>query len=122
MLTWGRRRTLEAGFATRCARPRFRRPQRGAALWDGIASGLIAGPTDVLAALPDSGFPGQGGHADSANNVSRDIEELRRSRATNACNGADDCRRAVRRRILAGRRRNQVHGDGQDGTATSPAA
>ena len=69
------------------------------ALRDGIASGLIAGPTIVAAGRAISGT---GGHADAANNVSREIEALRRADATNICNGADDCRRAVRLHISQG--------------------
>ena len=91
------RRTLEAGFTT--VRDLGSDVHSVTALRDGIASGLIAGPTIVAAGF---GISGTGGHADAANNVSRDIEELRRSRATNTCNGADDCRRAVRRQISQG--------------------
>jgi imidazolonepropionase-like amidohydrolase len=91
------RRTLEAGFTT--VRDLGSDVHSVTALRDGIASGLIAGPTIVAAG---SGISGTGGHADGANNVSRDIEALRRSQATNTCNGADDCRRAVRRQISQG--------------------
>ena len=91
------RRTLEAGFTT--VRDLGSDVHSVTALRDGIASGLIAGPTIVAAGF---GISGTGGHADAANNVNRDIEELRRSRATNTCNGADDCRRAVRRQISQG--------------------
>jgi imidazolonepropionase-like amidohydrolase len=69
------------------------------ALRDAVASGLIPGPTIVAAG---SAISGTGGHADAANNVNREIEEIRRSRATNLCNGADDCRRAVRAQISQG--------------------
>ena len=88
------RRTLEAGFTT--VRDLGSDIHSVTALRDGIASGLVTGPTIVAAGRAISGT---GGHADGANNVNRDIEELRRSRATNTCNGADDCRRAVRRQI-----------------------
>ena len=49
-----------------------------------------------------SGISGTGGHADASNNTNRDIAELRRSRASNLCNGADDCRRAAREQISQG--------------------
>ena len=91
------RRTLEAGFTT--VRDLGSDVHSVTALRDGIASGLVAGPTIVAAG---NAISGTGGHADAANNVNRDIEELRRSRATNTCNGADDCRRAVRAQISQG--------------------
>ncbi len=91
------RRTLEAGFTT--VRDLGSDIHSVTALRDGIASGLVAGPTIVAAG---SAISGPGGHADGANNVNRDIEELRRSRATNTCSGADDCRRVVRLQISQG--------------------
>jgi len=91
------RRTLEAGFTT--IRDLGSDIHGVTALRDGIASGLVAGPTILAAGFAISG---QGGHADGANNVNRDIEELRRSRATNNCSGADDCRRVVRLQISQG--------------------
>ena len=91
------RRTVEAGFTT--VRDLGSEVHSITALRDAIASGLIAGPTIVAAG---QGISGTGGHADSANNVNREIEELRRSRATNLCNGAEDCRRAVRAQISQG--------------------
>jgi imidazolonepropionase-like amidohydrolase len=91
------RRTLEAGFTT--VRDLGSDVHSITALRDAVASGLIAGPTIVAAG---SGISGTGGHADSSNNTNRDIAELRRSRASNLCNGADDCRRAVREQISQG--------------------
>ena len=91
------RRTLEAGFTT--VRDLGSDAHSITALRDAIASGLIAGPTIVAAG---SGISGTGGHADSSNNTNRDIAELRRSRASNLCNGADDCRRAAREQISQG--------------------
>ena len=91
------RRTLEAGFTT--VRDLGSDVHSITALRDAIASGLIAGPSIVAAG---SGISGTGGHADSSNNANRDIAELRRSRASNLCNGADDCRRAVREQISQG--------------------
>jgi imidazolonepropionase-like amidohydrolase len=91
------RRTLEAGFTT--VRDLGSDVHSITALRDAIATGLIAGPTIVAAG---SGISGTGGHADSSNNTNRDIAELRRSRASNLCNGADDCRRAAREQISQG--------------------
>ena len=91
------RRTLEAGFTT--VRDLGSDVHGVTALRDAIASGLIPGPTIVAAG---SAISGTGGHADAANNVNREIEEIRRSRAANLCNGADDCRRAVRAQISQG--------------------
>ena len=91
------RRTLEAGFTT--VRDLGSEIHSVTALRDAIASGLIAGPTIVAAGQAISGT---GGHADPSNNTSRDIAELRRSRASNLCNGAEDCRRAVRDQISQG--------------------
>jgi imidazolonepropionase-like amidohydrolase len=91
------RRTLEAGFTT--VRDLGSDAHSITALRDAIASGLVAGPSIVAAG---SGISGTGGHADSSNNTNRDIAELRRSRASNLCNGADDCRRAAREQISQG--------------------
>jgi imidazolonepropionase-like amidohydrolase len=91
------RRTLEAGFTT--VRDLGSDVHSITALRDGIAAGLVAGPTIVAAG---AGISGSGGHADAANNANRDIAALRRARATNTCDGADDCRRAVRQQISQG--------------------
>jgi imidazolonepropionase-like amidohydrolase len=91
------RRTLEAGFTT--VRDLGSDVHSITALRDAIASGLIAGPSIVAAG---AGISGTGGHADSSNNTRREIAALRRSRASNLCNGADDCRRAVRDQISQG--------------------
>src|SRR5262245_48494657 len=91
------RRTLEAGFTT--VRDLGSDVHSITALRDAIASGLIAGPSIVAAGMAISGT---GGHADPSNNTNRDIAELRRSRASNLCNGAEDCRRAVRDQISQG--------------------
>src|SRR5688572_28755791 len=91
------RRTLEAGFTT--VRDLGSDIHSVTALRDAIGAGLVAGPTIVAAG---AGISGTGGHADSANYVNRDIAEIRRSRASNLCNGADDCRRAVREQISQG--------------------
>jgi imidazolonepropionase-like amidohydrolase len=91
------RRTLEAGFTT--VRDLGSDVHSVTALRDGIAAGLVPGPTIVAAG---SGISGTGGHADASNNTNRDIAALRRSRAFNLCNGAEDCRRATREQISQG--------------------
>ncbi len=91
------RRTLEAGFTT--VRDLGSEIHSVTALRDAIASGLIQGPT-ILAA--GSAISVTAGHGDSANNASRDIAAMRRERATNLCNGPEDCRRAVRAQIGQG--------------------
>jgi imidazolonepropionase-like amidohydrolase len=91
------RRTLEAGFTT--VRDLGSDVHSITALRDAILSGLIPGPTMVVAG---QGLSGSGGHADGANNLNREFEALRRARASNTCNGADDCRRAVRVQISQG--------------------
>jgi len=91
------RRTLEAGFTT--VRDLGSDVHSVTALRDAIASGLVSGPTMLVAG---SGISGTGGHVDSSNNTNRDIAELRRSRAANLCNGAEDCRRAAREQISQG--------------------
>jgi imidazolonepropionase-like amidohydrolase len=91
------RRTLEAGFTT--VRDLGSDVHSITALRDGIAAGLVPGPTIVAAG---QGISGSGGHADAANNANREIAALRRSRAVNTCDGADDCRRAVRQQISQG--------------------
>jgi imidazolonepropionase-like amidohydrolase len=91
------RRTLEAGFTT--VRDLGSDVHSITALRDGIAAGLVPGPAIVAAG---AGISGTGGHADGANNANRDVAALRRSRATNTCDGADDCRRAVRAQISQG--------------------
>jgi imidazolonepropionase-like amidohydrolase len=91
------RRTLEAGFTT--VRDLGSDVHGITALRDGIAAGVVPGPMIVAAG---SGISGSGGHADAANNANRDIAALRRARATNTCDGADACRRAVRQQISQG--------------------
>ena len=91
------RRTLEAGFTT--VRDLGSEIHSVTALRDAIASGLVQGPT-ILAA--GSAISVTAGHGDSANNANRDIAAMRRERATNLCNGPEDCRRAVRAQIGQG--------------------
>ena len=91
------RRTLEAGFTT--VRDLGSDVHSITALRDAITSGLVAGPTIVAAGR---GISGTGGHADSSNNTSREVAALRRAESPHLCNGADDCRRAVREQISQG--------------------
>jgi imidazolonepropionase-like amidohydrolase len=91
------RRTLEAGFTT--IRDLGSEVRSVTALRDAIANGVVPGPTIVAAGRAISITSG---HGDPSNNTNRDITEALRSHATNLCNGADDCRRAVRDQISQG--------------------
>jgi len=91
------RRTLEAGFTT--IRDLGSDIRAVTALRDGINSGLIPGPTIVPAGRAISVT---GGHGDGANGLNRELTGLVRADQTNVCNGADDCRRAVRDQISGG--------------------
>jgi imidazolonepropionase-like amidohydrolase len=91
------RRTLEAGFTT--VRDLGSEVRSITALRDAILADSVAGPTIVAAGRAISIT---GGHGDGSNNTNRDITEIVRARATNNCNGADECRRAVREQISQG--------------------
>lgn len=88
------RRTLEAGFTT--IRNTGGDPQVMFPLRRGVAAGKIAGPR-ILAA--GAGVANTGGHAD-LHGFREEILELYRS--SGICDGADDCRRAVRQQIKRG--------------------
>ena len=90
------RKTLLAGFTT--VRDLSGEARTITSLRDGIERGELSGPTIVSAARMVSVT---GGHGD-ANGFNRDLESVYGPRATNTCNGADDCRRAVREQIAAG--------------------
>ncbi len=90
------RRTLLAGFTT--VRDLGADGPTITSLRDAIAAGQFAGPTIVAAARSVSV---SGGHG-ASNGLNRDLDALARSRRTNVCNGADDCRRATREQIAAG--------------------
>ncbi len=90
------RRTLLAGFTT--VRDLGGEPRTITSLRDAINAGQFAGPTIVPAGRGVSVTGGHGG----VNGLNRDLTEIARERATNTCNGADDCRRAVREQISAG--------------------
>lgn len=91
------RRTLEAGFTT--IRDLGSDIRSITALRDGINSGLLSGPTIVPAGRA---IAIRSGHADPSNNLNRDLTDVALSKAENVCNGADDCRRAVRSQISQG--------------------
>lgn len=87
------RKTLLAGFTT--VRDLGGDPRLILSLRDAINSGSFAGPTIISAGL---GISGSGGHADPRNGRNRD-STLAIANPGNVCNGADDCRRAVREQI-----------------------
>lgn len=91
------RRTLEAGFTT--IRDLGSDIHSVTALRDGINNGLLTGPT-ILAA--GRAISITGGHGDGSNNLNREMVELAHRDNENVCNGADDCRRAVRSQISQG--------------------
>jgi imidazolonepropionase-like amidohydrolase len=90
------RRTLLAGFTT--VRDLGAEPRTITSLRDAINAGQFAGPT-ILAA--GAGVAVTGGHGD-VNGLNRDLDSVLTPRALHICNGADDCRRAVREQISAG--------------------
>ena len=90
------RNTLLAGFTT--VRDLGNDPHLIFSLRDAINAGQFEGPTIVAAGR---GISVSGGHGD-VNGLNRDLTELREPRAINVCNGADDCRRAVREQISRG--------------------
>lgn len=91
------RRTLEAGFTT--IRDVGSDIRSVTALRDGINNGLLTGPTILAAGRP---IAVTGGHGDGSNNLNRDLTEAAHREGDNVCNGADDCRRAVRAQISQG--------------------
>ena len=91
------RRTLEAGFTT--IRDLGSDIHAVTALRDGINAGLLTGPTIVPAGQMISIT---GGHGDGSNSLNRDLVDIAHAHSENLCNGADDCRRAVRSQISQG--------------------
>ena len=91
------RKTLLAGFTT--VRDLGGDPRLVLSLRDSINAGQFAGPTILSAARMVSI---SGGHGDARNGVNRDVAGAVQGRLGNLCNGADDCRRAVREQIGAG--------------------
>ena len=90
------RKTLLAGFTT--VRDLGGDARTVLSLRDAIDAGQFAGPSILSAADMVSV---SGGHGD-VNGLNRDLTAIYEPRATNTCNGADDCRRAVREQISAG--------------------
>ena len=90
------RRTLLAGFTT--VRDLGGEPRNIMTLRDVIAEGEFAGPTIVAAGQMVSV---SGGHGD-VNGLNRDLTGIYEPQTINTCNGADDCRRAVREQVSQG--------------------
>ncbi len=90
------RKTLLAGFTT--VRDLGGDPRTIMSLRDVIDADQFAGPTIVAAG---SGISVSGGHGD-VNGLNRDLTNLYEPQSINTCNGADDCRRAVREQISRG--------------------
>ena len=90
------RKTLLAGFTT--VRDLGGDPRLVISLRDAINAGDLAGPTIISAARMVSV---SGGHGDARNGRNRDGAAAA-ANPGNVCNGADDCRRAVREQISAG--------------------
>jgi imidazolonepropionase-like amidohydrolase len=90
------RNTLLAGFTT--VRDLGNEPRLIFSLRDAINSGAYEGPTIVAAGRSISV---SGGHGD-VNGLNRELTDVREPRAIHVCNGADDCRRAVREQISRG--------------------
>ena len=90
------RKTLLAGFTT--VRDLGGEERTVLSLRDAIDAGQFAGPSIVAAGKMVSV---SGGHGD-VNGLNRDLTDIYEPRATNTCNGPDDCRRAVREQISLG--------------------
>ena len=91
------RQTLEAGFTT--VRDLSAPPRGIRALRDAIDAGEVPGPTVINAGKMISV---SGGHGDSGGLNEESYEALGPHDFNNLCNGADDCRRAVREQIRLG--------------------
>ena len=89
------RKTLLAGFTT--VRDLGGDPRLILSLRDAINAGDLAGPTIISAGRVSV----SGGHGDGRNGVNRELASLIPP-GGNTCNGADDCRRAVREQVGAG--------------------
>jgi imidazolonepropionase-like amidohydrolase len=91
------RRTLMAGFTT--VRDLGNNPRLIFSLRDAIDGGMFVGPTIVAAG---QGISVSGGHSDSRNGLNRDLYHAAAEQNINTCDGAEDCRRAVREQIGMG--------------------
>jgi imidazolonepropionase-like amidohydrolase len=91
------RTDLEAGFTT--VRDLGSSPRLIRALRDGIERGAVAGPSIVNAGRMISVT---GGHGDGTNGIAAEFSEAILAHQINTCDGADDCRRAVRAQVGLG--------------------
>ena len=91
------RQTLEAGFTT--VRDLGGPPRGIRALRDAIDAGSLPGPTIINAGQMISV---SGGHGDNGGLNEESYEAFAPRDFKNLCNGADDCRRAVREQIRLG--------------------
>ena len=91
------RTTLEAGFTTVRDLGGDARGMR--ALREGVERGDVAGPTIVNAGEPISV---SGGHGDETNGMAAVFANAVHQHQVNTCDGADDCRRAVRQQVALG--------------------
>ena len=89
------RKTLLAGFTT--VRDLGAEPRLITSVRDALDNGDFAGPTVVAAG---AGISGSGGHSDRRNGLNRQMAST--VGTNNLCNGADDCRRAVREQVGLG--------------------
>ncbi len=89
--------TLRAGFTT--VRDLGSDPRGIRALRDAIERGDVEGPTIVNAGEVISVT---GGHGDAADGLAAVYADAIRARQTNICDGADECRRAVRQQVSMG--------------------
>ncbi|MBJ6121391.1 metal-dependent hydrolase family protein [Sphingomonas mollis] len=91
------RATLRAGFTT--VRDLGGDPRGIRALRDAIDRGDVEGPTIINAGAPISVT---GGHGDPTNGLAEPFAHAVAATIDNTCDGADDCRRAVRRQVGLG--------------------
>ncbi len=91
------RADLEAGFTT--VRDLGGDPRGIRALRDAIEAGEIEGPSIINAGQMVSVT---GGHGDGGNGLAEDFADAVHAKEINLCDGADDCRRAVRAQISLG--------------------
>ncbi|WP_236554714.1 amidohydrolase family protein [Novosphingobium sp. 9U] len=91
------RTTLEAGFTT--VRDLGGNARGMRALREGVERGDIEGPSIVNAGAAISVT---GGHADPANGLGEIYAEAVHQHTVSTCDGADDCRRAVREQVALG--------------------
>lgn len=91
------RTTLRAGFTTVRDLGGDARGMR--ALREGVARGDVEGPTIVQAG---NGISVTGGHGDGTNGLAEAWADAVREHQINTCDGAEDCRRAVRAQVGLG--------------------